>query len=422
MLAASVICAIGAAPPVSAQDAPPAAKTGPDKVAADELQKETDAFVKGLQERPQFADDAKAFVTKVALRKLRQTPEQRRLVGAEKLEAALDRIRDALSGPKGADAAASQQIREAAATWLVEQARAADPGLAANATLLLGDLRADGKPWIEGSKRLAALAAAADRTPAVRAAAVAGLARQADEFTSKPPTPPEFVEAVAPALTAIVTAPAADADPAAQWLVSRALDVIAKVVPSASPELAKALAAVMADAARSTDERVRAAIALGRMATKESGVDAANAVGAIRRLAEDALADSLSTAKDRALAASLSNMPLSPVQQPGLPEAGPATPIYPLNAVEIERDAWRLLKLSEAIARPKLKKDKSGSLQPSWSEPLDGGLSRLLDDNSEAIALAKQLRTEAEALMEDPTASRVAEAKETIVTWSPAGQ
>lgn len=421
MLAAFVICAIGVAPPVSAQDAAPAAKTGPDKVAADELQKATDAFVKGIQERGGLDDTAKEFVAKVALRKLRQVPEQRRLVAGEKLDTALDRIREALSGPKGTDAAAAQQIREAAATWLVEQAQAGDPVLAANAALLLGDLQADGKPWIEGSRRLAALAAAADRKPAVRAAAVAGLARQADEFTSKPPTPPEFVEAVAPALTAIVTAPAADADPAARWLVSRALDVIAKVVPSASPELATALAAVMADPARSTDARVRAAIALGRTATKESGVDAAGAVRVIRRLAEDALADSMATAKDRALAASLSNMPLPTVQQPGLPEAGPATPMYPLNAVEIERDAWRLLKLSEAIARPKLKKNKSGSLQASWGEPLDGGLSRLLDDNSEAIALAKQLRTEAEALMEDPTASRVAEAKETIVTWSPAG-
>lgn len=420
LLTAFVLGAAGLILPARAQNAPPAAKTSPEKAAADDLQKEADAFAKGVAEQSSLDDTAKVFVTKVALRKLRQAPDQRRLVGGEKLDATVDRIRDVLSGPKGTDAAAGQRIREAAATWLVEQARAADPGVAANAALLLGDLQVEGKPWIEGSKRLAALVADTDLKPAVRAAAVAGLSRQVDDFASKPPVPPELIEAVTPSLVAVVTTTAPSADPAARWLVSRSLDVVAKVVPTASPELAKALVAVVSDRARSTDERVRAAVALGRAATKESGVDAAGAVMAVRQLAADALADSLATAKDRALAAALSNMPVANLQQPGLPGAGPSLPVYPLDELEIERDAWRLLKLSEAIARPKLKKDKSGALQPSWGE-LEGGLSRLLDDNSAAIELAKLLRSEAVGIDLDKTASRVAEAHETILTWSPGG-
>lgn len=418
--AALVICTTCVMLHTKAQDAPSAAKASADKVAADDLQKATDAFAKALQERAEFDDAAKAFVTKVALRKLRQTPEVRRLVGAEKLEAALDRIRDTLSGAKGADAAVSQRIRDSAAAWLAEQARSGDPSVAANAALLLGDLRADGKPWADGSKRLAELAADTKISPSVRAAAVAGLARHMDDFAIKPPVPAEFGQAVTPALTTIVTAPITGTDPASRWLVSRALDLTAKLPPAASPELAKALEGIMTDPKRSTDERVRAAIALGRTGTKDSGIDVPRAVAAVRNVAEDALADSLATAKDRALAASLSNTPL-PNMQPGMPaEIGSSLPSYPLHEVEVERDAWRLLKLSEAIARPKLKKDKSGALQASWGEPADGGLCLLLENDAEAKDLARQLRTEAEALVANPTASRVAEAKETIATWTPA--
>jgi len=410
-----VLGAAGAALPARAQTAPPAAKSSPEKTAADELQRETDAFVKGVQERPALDDAAKAFITKFALRKLRQAPEQRRILGADKFEATLDRIRDTLGGPKGADGPVREQIRGAAATWLGEQARSADPAVAVNAALLLGELRADGKPWIEGSKRLAALAAAADLKPAVRAAAVAGLYRQVDEATLKAPASPELTEAVTPALTAIVAGPAPGDDPAARWLVSRSLDAVAKVVTKASPDLAKALVALMADPGRSTDERVRAAMALGRTAAADSGIDAAAAVATVRQLAGEALTDSLATAKDRALAASLSNMPLTNMQQPGMPEGGMAAAAYPLDALEVERDAWRLLKLSEAVARPKLKKDKSGSKQPLWGEPLEGGLGRLLDDNAAALGLARQLREEAESLAANPTAARVVEAREEIL-------
>ena len=172
----------------------------------------------------------------------------------------------------------------------------------------------------------------------------------------------------------------------------------------------------MADPARSTDERVRAAIVLGRTATAESGIDAAAAVATVGRLAVEALDDSLATAKDRALAAALSNMPLANLQPPGMTESGLAASAYPLNEVEVARDAWRLLKLSEAVARPKVKKDKSGALQPSWGDPLESGLVRLLDDNAGAVALARQLREEAEALAANPTAARVVEAREEIRT------
>ncbi|MFM7205657.1 MAG: hypothetical protein ACKO4T_03160, partial [Planctomycetaceae bacterium] len=213
-----------------------------EKAAQDELQKETDTFVKALQERGEFDEAAKSFVTKVALQKLRQTPKQRRLAGGDKLEASMDRIRDALSGRKVADATgAGAKVREAAAAWLVEQARAAPPAVAANAALLLGDLRADGKPWLDGSRRLAAVAADASLPASVRAAAVAGLARSVEEITARPPAPAEFVEAIAPSMVAIITAPASDNDAAGRWLVSRALDVTTRLVPVASPEIAKAL-------------------------------------------------------------------------------------------------------------------------------------------------------------------------------------
>jgi hypothetical protein len=417
------LASAGAAESVRAQEAPPAGKTDPEKSAQDKLQKQTDAFAKKLLESGSFDDEAKAFVTKVALQKLRQQPEERRLVGGEKFEAALDRIRDALSGGKGADAASGtgSKVREAAATWLVEQARSGQPAMAANATLLLGDLRMGGKPWGEGSRQLAAIAADAGLPLAVRAAAIAGLARHVDELTAAKALPPELVETLAPALLAIVTAPAEGTDPARRWLVSRTLDIVTTVMPAASPDMAKALMSIVSDQMRSTDERVRAAIALGSTTTAESGVDAARAAVAIHQLAADALNDSMATAKQRALLASLSNMPLGSIQQPGLPEAGTATAIYPLGTLEVERDAWRLMKLSEAIARPKLKKSKDGVIEPSWSEPLVGGLARLLEAGvaSAAVDSAQQLRTEANELLADPTAVRLAEARETIATWSP---
>ena len=422
VLAILMLTTAGIAAPVAAQDGSPAGKTDPEKAAQDALQKETDAFVKRIQEQGAFDDEAKAFVTKVALQKLRQTPDQRRqrrLAGGEKFEASLDRIRDALSGGKGGAAAgAGPKVREAAAAWLVEQARSGQPSIAANATMVLGDLRSDGKPWVESGKQLAAIAADAGLPPAVRAAAVAGLARHVDEVTAKALSP-EFVEKTTPALLAIVTTPTPAFDPAGQWLVSRALDLVPSVVPQASPEMAKALMAIVSDQARSMDERVRAATALGATTTAESGVDSAQAVTAIHSLATAALADSLEAAKDRALAASLSSMPLANIQQSGLPDAGSATPVYPLGALEVERDAWRLLKLSEAVAKPKFKKNKAGSLEPAWAEPLEGGLARLLEDNAAAVDLAKQLRTEIDGILENPTALRVSEARETITTWTP---
>jgi hypothetical protein len=422
VLAILMLVVAGVAAPATAQDGSPAGKTDPEKAAQDALQKETDAFVKRIQEQGAFDDEAKAFVTKVALQKLRQTPDQRRqrrLAGGEKFEASLDRIRDALSGGKGGAAAgAGPKVREAAAAWLVEQARSGQPSIAANATMVLGDLRSDGKPWVESGKQLAAIAADAGLPPAVRAAAVAGLARHVDEVTAKALSP-EFVEKTTPALLAIVTTPTPAFDPAGQWLVSRALDLVPSVVPQASPEMAKALMAIVSDQARSMDERVRAATALGATTTAESGVDSAQAVTAIHSLATAALADSLEAAKDRALAASLSSMPLANIQQSGLPDAGSTTPVYPLGTLEVERDAWRLLKLSEAVAKPKFKKNKAGSLEPAWAEPLEGGLARLLEDNAAAVDLAKQLRTEIDGILENPTALRVSEARETITTWTP---
>lgn len=434
VLAILMLTTAGIAAPAAAQDGSPAGKTdsekaaqekaAQEKAAQDALQKETDAFAKRLQEQGAFDDDAKAFVTKVALLKLRQTPDQRRqrrLAGGEKFEASLDRIRDALSGGKGGAAAgAGQKVREAAAAWLVEQARSGQPAIAANAAMLLGDLRSDGKPWVEGSKQLAAIAADAGLSPAVRTAAVAGLSRHVDEVTAKALSP-EFVEKVAPALLAILTAQAPASDPVGQWLVSRALDLVPPVVPKASPDMAKALVAIVSDQARSTDERVRAAIALGATTTAESGVDSSQAVTAIHTLAAAALADSLEAAKDRALAASLSNMPLANIQQSGLPDAASTVPVYPLGELEVERDAWRLLKLSEAVAKPKFKKNKAGLLEPAWAEPLEGGLARLLEDGvaSAAVELAQQLRTEIDGILENPTALRVSEARETIATWTP---
>ena len=86
VLAILMLTTAGIAVPAAAQDGSPAGKTDPEKAAQDALQKETDAFVKRLQEQGAFDDEAKAFVTKVALQKLRQTPDQRRqrrLAGGE---------------------------------------------------------------------------------------------------------------------------------------------------------------------------------------------------------------------------------------------------------------------------------------------------------------------------------------------------
>lgn len=416
--------------PAPAQEAPAAGKADPDKAAQDDLLKQADSFAKGLQDKTTLDDDAKAFITGVALQKLRQS-RSRRAVGSDKFEQAMDRIRDGLSGKGAADGGAG--VRQAAAAWLVEQARGGTPSVNANAALLLGDLRDAGKPWPEGSRMLAGLAADAGLPLPVRVAAMAGLARQIDELTLKAagqqetriPAPPAVVDAVSTPLVTIVAAPRVGDDAAGEWLVSRALDSLPHVVPAAAPEAAKALAAVVADPARATDVRVRAAAALGRMATAESQVDAARTVEGIRTLADDAMSDSLAKAKDRALAAALSNMPLQTMQPLGLAEGaagagGGIDPAYPLEPLEVQRDAWRLLKLSEAIAKPRMKKDKSGD-KPAWDQPLESGVARLLEGTaaSSAVDLAEQLRAEAEALMADSTSARLREARTTMREWAP---
>jgi hypothetical protein len=302
----------------------------------------------------------------------------------------------------------------------------ADPVVRVNAMLLVGELQGmDRSPWPGSLAPLAEAAAEASLPLAVRIAAVRGLAKQVAAAGDT-----AAVATVAgPVVAALVSTPPQGDPVAAGWLVTRAIDLMPTMPaqPAAVAAAARILAAEQAD----MDQRVRAAIAVGKLATPESGIDAGAAIGQIKSLATAALAADLDAANARRLERRLSTSgdeagargdgpaaPVTPVTPEPPPAGGglfgglgdgalgaaePAPAVTDEHAVPkpaCRRNAWRLHGLAEAV-RPA----RSGT-----------GLADLLSGEAAAAAAdwASELRKSAVALDATPDEATLAKVLATL--------
>jgi hypothetical protein len=357
----------------------------------------------------EFDAGSKAFLERVALPQLAAEGNRRQI------EQVRRRMRDTLLNEKTAEAAALSQAAKTAVEWLAAQARnpQADTAVRVNAMLLVGEVRGkDGRPWSGAVEPLAAAMSDRKLPTGVRVAAAAGLARHVDAAKAAGAPDPALAQAALKPLLEVIATPASATDAAAgDWLVSRALDMLPTVEAKALPETAAALVAILAEAGRPVDVRVRAAAAIGATATPDSKIDAGDAIAKIRSLAAEALKADLAAATERSLTARLSGQPLAAPMQPGLEGmqapgfpggvgefgAAPGTTVDdPMEPLVVRRDAWRLSKLATAVATP------------------DGaaGLAALLDDAAatRAKTVAATLREAATALDESPDTAAVKQA------------
>jgi len=289
---------------------------------------------------------------------LLEAPESRRSV--ERLRR---RIRDVMLNERATEPAALEAANTAAADWLLERALAkeVDPLVAVNEVLLVGEMRGtDGKPWAGATSRLATTAANSAAPLAVRAAALAGVARHVEAGATVPS------EAVDSILAVAFAPPSGGA--AGDWLTSRALGLLPTVMPRATPETAAKLAAVLGDASRTVDVRVRAAEALGRAATEESNARVVAALASIREVAIRGLEEDLDRASDDLFGQSLAADGIPAANGPGFTggvagfsprrpngfggEAtggGAVAESPPIEPTVVEHNAWRLSALAASI-------------------------------------------------------------------------
>lgn len=285
----------------------------------------------------------------------------------------------------------------------------AEPIVRVNAMLLVGELTsADGKPWPGATAALANATGDQQLPPAVRVAALAGLA----EHVTAAAGSPEVAAVAGPAVAGLVTSPP-DGDPIARrWLLSRALDLLPAVAPP--PAAIAAAAAILADEQADTDIRVRAAMALGKLARPDAGIDATAGVAQIRDLVIAALAADLAAAEARRFAKKLGSRgpgggfggfpgegirpPMEPMfggggmlpgEFGGMATDATADDEDAVPALACRRDAWRLYVCAEAI-------------KPARSGP---GLAELLAGDAQAAAgdLAAALRQAALDLDAQPS-------------------
>ena len=335
-----------------------------------EQAQETSDYGQRLREG-KFEAEQKAFVEQTLLPQL----------GLEANRATIAAVRQRIREVAVRGASKPEVIEQVNATILagmleVVADQAADPVVRVNAMLLVGELqRLDRTPWPGSLAPLAKPAADGSLPLAVRIAAVNGLARHVAAAGEAGPA----TTAAAPVVAALVSAPPEGGPVAVRWLVSRALDLLPSV-PS-QPAAVTAAARILADDKADTDLRVRAALAVGKLATPQTGIDAAAAIGQIKSLAISALAADLDTAAarrlDRKLSAAgglaagggLGGAVAAPGPRAGGPEAsggglfggpiggglgdGAAPPeVVDEDAVPTlacRRNAWRLYGLAEAV-------------------------------------------------------------------------
>ncbi len=228
-----------------------------------------------------------------------------------------------------------------------------------------------------------------------RIAAVVSLQAQAKKLVDDQ----AVIEAVAPAVSGVITTPPEGDAVAVAWLVSRSLEILPSL--PASPDVIQATATLVGDARRDLDVRIRAALALGQLADKSPPSNPADLVGGIRGLAIAALQSELDAADRRRLereysTGSLSSMSMTAAStetggfsQEGFERGGRGRGREGfggadgdgITKAECRRAAWRLVQLADAIEPPKGTKS--------------GGLAAALDGPAKetAAALASGIRT-----------------------------
>lgn len=290
------------------------------------------------------------------------------------------RIHDAFVSERSFDAAALASGNRIVLDVMSKLAMSDDtlPIVRINAMLMIGELRAkDGEPWPATLETLATATADAKLPMAVRIAAIGGLMRHAKAA--------DFPKLAGPAVSAVVTAAFPERDRVgADWLVSRAMDILPAAIPQAPPATAAALRKVLDDASRAADVRVRAAAALGKTAVKASEVDAARTIESVRGLAVAILQADVDRAERRAFDRALGG-PTAAVAMDAFAQPVDGQPF--LEQLTVRRNAWRLFQLAEAVS------SADGS-----------GLARLLDESGRdaARSLAESLRGAARSLDETP--------------------
>lgn len=281
-----------------------------------------------------------------------------------------------------------------------------DPLQRVNAMLFIGEMTDKGRlPWSMALPTLAAAAQDAALDPAVRIAAVTGLANHLASLSRLPGDQATAVRAavaaVLPALLPTAGNAAGGVEPrshAASWLAARGLGMLPVVVNPATPEIAARLVAIIDDSSWPFDVRVRAVAALGKTVGAESDVATEQVLKAIRTLAIAALdADRLEAKRQLELQAYKAGGGVGGGGGPGPVPRGPMPNMVAmggevasedgLKTAVCRRAAWRLYALGDAIV-PDSKK---------------GGLAATLDkDDAAAKQLAALLKESGESLDVEP--------------------
>jgi hypothetical protein len=308
-----------------------------------------------------FAGEVRAFAVDTVL------PQLQMEANRGTIEVVRRKMRSLLLDNVG-DAKAFETASRAVLEFMLPLARddKADPLVRINAMLLIGELRSrDNKllPWAGSFEALTSAAGDGKLPVYLRIAALSGLAQHVEAAQKKgSATAAGLGKTLAPVLVAIVSAPPAGDRAAADWLASRALDMLPVVMPELSVQAAAAVEQVLADATRPTDVRVRAAVTLGSAARPASGIKASQAVTAIRGLVIAALEADLQAVERHDGAA------------PSGPGAAAPAPLvgggHPIPVAVGRRAAWRLAVLARAIGL----------------EPGKGGLIELLPENEKVAS------------------------------------
>lgn len=382
-----------------------------------EASKETREYKEKLRDGSPFDAAAKTYLTEIALPQLTAEANRRTIDRVRR------RMRELLLTEIG-EAKAFEDASRTVRDFMLALARddRAELPVRVNAMLLVGDLKSrEGKPWPAAVASLATTVRDAKLPAGVRLAAVAGLARHAEAARAADgDTAAAFAKDAGPAVLSIIAAAAKPQPPPATrpadtvWMTSRALAILPVVVKTAPKDVAAAVMAIMGDASWPIDVRVRAAAAIGATATAESGVNAAQAIEAVRGLAAAALQGDIAAAERRrdeqeyrkaagGQAVGVPGMP-PPAMGPGGFGFGEAMSQQPSLSGDIaeqvaRRDAWRLATLADAIL------DAEGKR----------GLAKLMGKSGDAAAaLAASLRENAISLDASPTEDTVAAALESL--------
>lgn len=362
--------------------------------AASETRDYTQQIATGKFGKPQ-----EAFLTEILL------PQLSKAANRTAITRTRQRIRELALRDAAADVVdpVNSKLRDA----MLAQARDADNEavVRVNAMLLVGELVSGAdKPWPGAGKPLAEAAADASLPWAVRIVALAALGRHVAEAGGGSPA---LVAAAGPVVAGLLTSPPEGDAAARRWILARSLDML----PALSPPPAAIAVAVrmLGDQKEDPDLRVRAAVALGRLARPDAGIDAAAGVEQVRGLAIAVLEGDLAAADARRFARKLGSRDalLSGADQPaaGGQVTAPLPPTFgggfgvepiaggdslqPLDPDAVptaacRRDAWRLFSLADAI-------------KPTRGSP---GLADLLSGEKAAAAadLATTLHTAAKDL------------------------